>query len=88
MLGPPWWIPPDAIVLCKSADEARNGEVAVILFTDEGRATLKQFFRERRRVRLVPLNAEHEAIVLEGKAAQGIRVQGIAVSVHHGPVRG
>lgn len=84
MLGEPWWIPDGAVVLCRRTGEAHNGDVAVIFFPEENRATLKQFFRERRRIRLQPLNLAHQPIILEGKARAGIVVQGVLVSVHHG----
>ncbi len=62
-------------VICERRDTARNGETVVALLPD-GDATLKRFYRDRRRVRLQPANEAFEPIFLND-----VQIQGVVIAV-------
>lgn len=70
------------VVVIKPQDTADNGEIVVALLTNgastEGEATLKRIYRDGRRIRLQPANAEMEPIFVD---PQALRIQGKVVSV-------
>ena len=66
------------IVLMAPGTQVRDGEMAVAWLRDEGEATLKHIFREGRRVRLQPANAQMGPIYAE---ADNVEVQGRVVGV-------
>jgi repressor LexA len=61
------------LVIVESRPVAENGETVVALLRDS-EVTLKKFYRERGKVRLVPANPAFEALVLP---AREVRIQGI-----------
>lgn len=64
-------------VIVEKRTEPRNGETVVAL-VDGCEATLKKFYRERGRIRLVPANEAYEPIVVEPERVQ---IQGVVVGV-------
>lgn len=58
-------------VVCRRATAARNGETVVALLSN-GEATLKQFYRERGRIRLQPANDAYEPIFVDDCQVQGV----------------
>jgi repressor LexA len=62
-------------VVVKKQETARDGQIVVALLGD-GEATLKRFFRERKRVRLEPANREMKPIY-----ARNVRIMGVVVGV-------
>jgi len=48
-------------VICRRAQTAHNGQLAVVIMDDEN-ATLKRFYREKDRARLQPANENYEPI--------------------------
>lgn len=66
----------DRVVIQKS-DHANNGETVVALIDGEN-ATLKQYYREGRRIRLQPANSTMEPIYVEESR---LRIQGILVGL-------
>lgn len=67
-------LPGDYVVLVKE-DQVKNGDVVVALL-DSGLATLKKFFREDGRVKLMPANAKMQPIY-----ATDVQVQGKMVAL-------
>jgi repressor LexA len=64
------------VVVVESRKSVENGATVVALV--RGEATLKRFFRERGRVRLVPANERLEPIVA---AAEDVEVRGEVVAL-------
>jgi len=62
-------------VVVESRDTAESGETVVALL-DDGTATLKRFYREKRRVRLEPRNARLKPIYIRNVTIQGV-VKGV-----------
>ena len=62
------------VVVVRKQETARDGDVVVALMEDE--ATLKRFYREKRRIRLQPANSEMEPIYVKDVTIQGI-VKGV-----------
>jgi len=62
-------------VVVESRAAADNGETVVALL-DDGTATLKRFYKEKRRVRLEPRNARHKSIYIRNVTIQGV-VKGV-----------
>ncbi len=64
-------------VIVEKRDNAENGETVVALLDNE-RATLKRFYREGKRIRLQPANAEMEPIIV----TQGsLQIQGVVIGI-------
>lgn len=57
------------IAVIKKCDTADNGEIVVALLEDE--ATLKYFYKEKKKVKLVPANAAFRPIVSDSVAIVG-----------------
>ena len=64
-------------VVIQKRDHANNGETVVALIDGEN-ATLKQYYREGRRIRLQPANSSMDPIYVEESR---IRIQGILVGL-------
>jgi repressor LexA len=62
----------------RQKDDARDGEIAVVMVDNE--ATVKRLFREGDRVRLQPANSTMEPIFVDSKKGD-VRVLGVAVGV-------
>lgn len=62
-------------VIIEQTDLASNGEIVVALL-DNGMATLKRFFKEETRIRLMPANAKMQPIFVKNVKIQG-RVVGL-----------
>lgn len=62
----------------RQKDEARDGEIAVVMV--DGEATVKRLYREGRHLRLQPANREMEPIVVDA-SKEDVRVIGVAVAV-------
>jgi len=62
-------------VIVEHRTTAQNGETVVAILPD-GEATLKKFYREGKRVRLQPANAEMEPIYVDD-----CRIQGVVIGV-------
>lgn len=62
-------------VVIERRDTASNGEMVVALLED-GDATLKRFYREKRGIRLQPANPAYEPIFV-----QDVQIQGVVVGV-------
>jgi repressor LexA len=62
-------------VVCERRSQPRNGETVVALLED-GEATLKRFYREKKRIRLQPANPGFKPIF-----ARDVDVQGVVVGV-------
>ncbi len=67
-------LPGDFVVLVKE-DQVKNGDIVVALL-ENGLATLKRFFKENGRVKLMPANAKMEPIY-----ATDVQVQGKMVAL-------
>ncbi|HTK03277.1 MAG TPA: transcriptional repressor LexA [Alphaproteobacteria bacterium] len=57
-------------VVIEQTDAATNGEIVVALL-DNGMATLKRFFKEETRIRLMPANAKMSPIFVKNVRIQG-----------------
>ncbi len=64
-------------VVIQRQDHANNGETVVALIDGEN-ATLKQYYREGRRIRLQPANSSMEPIYVEESR---LRIQGVLVGL-------
>ncbi len=62
-------------VIIEQTEAATNGEIVVALL-DNGMATLKRFFKEETRIRLMPANAKMQPIFVKNVRIQG-RVVGL-----------
>ncbi len=62
-------------VIIEQTEAAANGEIVVALL-DNGMATLKRFFKEETRIRLMPANAKMQPIFVKNVRIQG-RVVGL-----------
>jgi len=63
------------LVVYEERSDPRNGDVVVALVDGE-QATLKQFFKERNRVRLQPANSKYEPIY-----TRNVEIQGVVIGV-------
>lgn len=68
------------IVVMKKQESAENGEMVAVWLKDEKETTLKRIYRERKRVRLQPMNptmkpffAEPDNVEVQGKVVLVIR---------------
>ncbi len=68
-------------VIVEKRNTARNGEIVVALLAD-GEATLKRFYKDADRVRLVAENPRYAPIV-----ARDVALQGVVVGLVRAPVR-
>ena len=66
------------IVLMESVPQVRDGEMAVAWLKNEEETTLKRIYREGRRVRLQPANAQMDPVYAD---ADNVQVQGRVVGV-------
>ena len=66
------------IVIMKSTNVARNGEMVAVFLTDQEETTLKYFFAEKDRIRLQPANPTMSPIYKDPKVVQ---IQGKVVMV-------
>lgn len=64
------------LVIIKSAQTARNGEIVVALVDDE--ATLKEFRRNGRQIQLIPHNKGHR---IQEYDANAVKIQGVLTGV-------
>lgn len=62
-------------VVVEKRDSARSGEMVVALLED-GEATLKRFYREKRGIRLQPANPAYKPLFVKD-----LRIQGVVVGV-------
>jgi len=60
-------------IICEQRNRVRNGETVVALLAD-GEATLKRFYREKRRIRLQPANPDFKPIYVRDVDVQGVVV--------------
>jgi repressor LexA len=60
-------------VLVEKTDQASDGQIVVALL-DDGQTTLKKFFRDGSRCRLVPANPRYQPILTDHAAIQGVVV--------------
>jgi len=67
----------DTLVV-ESREEARNGEIVVVLVDDE--ATVKTFYREKGAIRLQPENSSMEPIIVPAGSAE-VRILGRVLAV-------
>ncbi len=67
------------IVIMKSAQEARNGEMVAVWLTDKDETTLKYFYLENGRVRLQPANPTMLPIFIEDPST--VKIQGKVIMV-------
>jgi repressor LexA len=67
------------IVVMKSAQEARNGDMVAIRLKNDDETTLKYFYRENGSVRLQPANPLMEPIIIDDPSS--VEVQGKVVLV-------
>ena len=51
------------LVICQETSKAKNGDIVVVLINEE--ATVKRFYKERKRYRLQPENASMEPIITD-----------------------
>jgi repressor LexA len=63
------------LVVYEERSNPRNGDVVVALVDGE-EATLKQFFKEKNRIRLQPANEKYEPIY-----SRNVNVQGVVIGV-------
>jgi repressor LexA len=63
-------ITPGDYVVVKKQETARDGDIVVALL-DDGEATLKRFFKEKKGYRLQPANSEMEPIYVDRVSIQG-----------------
>jgi repressor LexA len=64
------------LVVIESRREAENGATVVALV--RGEATVKKFYRDRRRIRLVPANERLKPIVVP---AEDVEIRGVVIAV-------
>lgn len=64
-------------IIVEERETAENGETVVALLDNE-RATLKKFYREGERVRLVPANPEMEEILVD---EHDLQIQGVVIGI-------
>ncbi len=62
-------------VVVQRRNTARNGDTVVALL-DDGEATLKKFYKEKKRIRLQPANDEYQPIY-----AKKVDIQGVVIGV-------
>ncbi len=62
-------------VIVERRDSAENGQTVVALL-ENGEATLKKFYREKRRIRLQPANPDMKPIY-----AKDVKVQGVVIGI-------
>jgi repressor LexA len=62
-------------VVVEKRETARDGEMVVALLED-GDATLKRLYREKRGIRLQPANPAYEPLIV-----QDVQIQGVVVGV-------
>ncbi|HTX79869.1 MAG TPA: transcriptional repressor LexA [Longilinea sp.] len=67
------------IVVMKSANEAKNGEMVAVWLDDSDSTTLKYFYREDNRVRLQPANPTMQPIYVDNP--KSLRIMGKVVMV-------
>lgn len=67
------------ILFVRQQDNARNGEIAVVMV--DGDATVKRFFPEGDRLRLQPANSSMDPIYVDRKSGD-VQIVGIAVGVY------
>ncbi|MCP9496683.1 MAG: transcriptional repressor LexA [Pyrinomonadaceae bacterium MAG19_C2-C3] len=65
------------LIICYVTNDANNGDKVVALIDGE-KATVKKFYRERRRIRLQPANPMHQPIYLD---AERVVIQGIVLGI-------
>ena len=58
-------------VVCEKRNNARNGQTVVALLED-GDATLKKFYKEKKRIRLQPANDAFEPVYVDKVDIQGV----------------
>jgi repressor LexA len=63
----------------RQKDEARDGEIAVVLV--DGEATVKRVYREGERLRLQPANDAMDPIYVDRKSGD-VKILGVAVGVY------
>lgn len=59
------------IIICEPAKKANNGDVVVALVEGE-RVTLKKYYRERNKIRLMPANSDMEPIISRDVEVQAV----------------
>ncbi len=67
------------IVVMKSANDAKNGEMVAVWLDDKDETTLKYFYRENNRVRLQPANPDMKPIYIDNPSH--LRIMGTVVLV-------
>jgi len=67
------------IVVMKTANEAKNGEMVAVWLDDSDSTTLKYFYREENRVRLQPANPTMLPIYVDNP--KSLRIMGKVVMV-------
>jgi repressor LexA len=67
------------IVIMKSVQEAKNGDMVAIWLEDKEETTLKYFYKEKSRIRLQPANPTMKPIYVDNPKA--VKVQGKVVMV-------
>jgi len=72
------YILPDDYVIVQSQSSAENGDIVVTLMGEE--ATVKRFFKKRRRIQLKPDNERWETIQIEEGAGE-VRILGKVIGV-------
>jgi repressor LexA len=70
------------IVLMEYTNTAENGELVAVWLKGEKEATLKQFYRERDRIRLQPANIAMEPVYAE---PENVEIQGKVIAVIRQP---
>jgi repressor LexA len=65
-------------VIVESRETAENGQTVVALI-DGSDATIKRFYREGKRIRLEPANAQYQSIIIE--PADRVEIQGVVIGV-------
>jgi repressor LexA len=63
-------------VIVRKQETARDGDIVVALVEDGYEATLKRFYRQRRRIRLQPSNSAMKPIYVRDVVIQGV-VKGV-----------
>ena len=66
------------IVVMKKSETAENGEMVAVWLKDEKETTLKRIYREKKRIRLQPMNPTMKAFYA---SANNVEVQGKVVLV-------
>jgi len=67
------------IVVMKTANDARNGEMVAVWLDDNDETTLKYFYRENNRIRLQPANPTMGPIYIDNP--NQLRIMGKVVMV-------